>query len=173
MSNHSRQARKAAAAAFAALVIPCAIPVSAATPASVAAPPDTQVVASLTASGVQVYACEFDASHRLGWVFKSPLATLYDARGQESVHHSAGPQWQAPDGSTIVGHVLSQAPSQTAGSIPQLLLETKSTAGSGALSAVRYVQRLDTMGGVAPTEDCATEHELGRSPYVARYVFLK
>ncbi|RDK00818.1 DUF3455 domain-containing protein [Paraburkholderia lacunae] len=173
MSNHSRQARKAATATFTALVISCAMPVGAAPLASVAAPPDTQVVASLIASGVQVYSCEFDASHQLGWVFKSPLATLYDARGQEAVHHSAGPQWQALDGSTIVGHVLAQAPSQTAGSIPQLLLETRSTAGSGELSVVRYVQRLDTEGGAAPAASCTTEHELGRSPYVARYVFLK
>lgn len=173
MSNQKRQVRKAAISALTSLLIACAIPVSAATLTSVAAPPDTQVVTSLIASGVQVYSCEFDASHQLGWVFKSPLATLYDARGQEAVHHSAGPQWQALDGSTIVGHVLAQAPSQAAGSIPQLLLETRSTAGSGELSAVRYVQRLDTEGGVAPAESCRTEHELGRSPYIARYVFLK
>lgn len=175
MSNFSRKARKAVAAALAGLVIPFTftIPAGAATQPSVAAPPHTQVVASLTALGVQVYACEFDASHRLEWVFKSPSATLYDARGRESVHHSAGPQWQASDGSTIVGHVVSQAPSDTAGSIPQLLLEAKSTAGSGALSAVHYVQRLDTVGGAAPTEICTAEHELDRSPYAARYVFLK
>lgn len=173
MSNHSGQGRKATTAALAGLAILFAIPAGAATPASVAAPPDTRVVASMTASGVQVYQCEFDASHRLGWAFKSPLATLYDARGQESAHHSAGPKWQAPDGSTIAGRVLSQAPSQTTGSIPQLLLETRSTASSGALSAVRYVQRLDTVGGVAPTEKCTTEHESGRSPYLARYVFLQ
>jgi hypothetical protein len=173
MSSRSQHVRKAATSVFSALVLSCANSAGAATLVSVAAPSDTQVVTSLIASGVQVYSCEFDRSHQLGWVFTSPLAALYDARGQEAVHHSAGPQWQAADGSTIVGHVIAQAPSQTAGSIPQLLLETKSTAGSGRLSAVRYVQRLETKGGVAPAERCTTEHELGRSPYIARYVFLK
>jgi len=52
MSNHSGQGRKATTAALAGLAILFAIPPGAATPASVAAPPDTRVVASMTASGV-------------------------------------------------------------------------------------------------------------------------
>jgi hypothetical protein len=173
MPSQSGQARKAATAALVGLAVLFAVSAGAATPASVAAPPDTQVIESTTATGVQVYTCEFDASHTLGWVFKNPLARLYDGHGQESVHHFAGPSWQARDGSTIVGHVLSQVASDTPGSIPQLLLDVKSTAGNGALSDVRYVQRLDTVGGAAPAESCTTEHATGESPYFARYVFLK
>jgi hypothetical protein len=161
---------RTAIAAFAALA---AFPTFAATPAQVAAPAGAQVVASMIATGVQIYTCELDTSHQLHWVFKSPLATLFDANGQESVHHSAGPKWQAQDGSMIIGHMHAQTPSDTPNSIPQLLLDTKSTAGSGILSSVRYVQRLETAGGTAPTAPCTSEHEIGKSPYFARYVFLK
>jgi hypothetical protein len=136
-------------------------------------PPQAERVMTLAASGVQNYSCEFDAQHRLGWVFKSPLATLYDASGHAAVRHGAGPSWEAEDGSRIIGHVIAQQPSETRASIPQLLLETHSTSGSGALSAVRYVQRVHTVGGLAPTAACSTEHETGSSPYLADYVFYR
>lgn len=136
-------------------------------------PQQAERVMTLTASGVQVYSCEPDAQHRLGWVFKSPQATLFDASGQAVVQHGAGPSWQAGDGSRIVGHVLAQKPSETKGSIPQLLLETHSTAASGTLSSVRYVQRLNTVGGSMPEAPCATEHQIGKSPYLANYVFYR
>jgi hypothetical protein len=145
----------------------------AATPATIAAPADAQVVETLAATGVQVYSCEYDDAHHLAWVFRSPLATLYDANGQAAVHHAAGPSWQADDGSRITGHVLAQSPSQTADSIPQLLLETKNAGGAGVLAQVRYVQRIDTAGGTAPTQPCTSEHQRGESPYFAHYVFLK
>jgi hypothetical protein len=128
---------------------------------------------TLAATGVQVYSCEFDASHRLAWTFKHPDATLYDASGRPLVHHDAGPSWEAGDHSRIVGRAVAQAASQTPGSIPQLLLEAKSTGPDGMLSGVRYVQRLDTVGGAAPAGDCQAEHQMGESPYFAHYTFLK
>nr|WP_268959102.1 DUF3455 domain-containing protein [Paraburkholderia solitsugae] len=142
-------------------------------PSASIAPPQAERVMTLTASGVQNYSCEFDAQHRLGWVFKSPLATLYDASGHAAVRHGAGPSWEAEDGSRIIGRVIAQRPSETPASIPQLLLEAHSASGSGALSAVRYVQRVHTVGGLAPTAPCLTEHESGSSPYLADYVFYR
>jgi hypothetical protein len=136
-------------------------------------PPQAERVMTLVASGVQTYSCEFDAQHHLGWVFRSPHATLFDARGHAAVWHVAGPSWGAEDGSRIVGRVLAQRPSETLASIPQLLLETHSTAGIGTLSVVRYVQRVHTVGGLMPTAPCLTEHEIGSSPYFADYVFYR
>ena len=148
--------------------------VKAALPATAfAMPSDAEVVATTIASGVQIYTCEFDDSHRLGWVFKSPLATLYDNDGQVAFHHAEGPSWQAADGSKIVGSVLSKVPSATPDSIPQLLLQTKNVAGSGILAGIRYVQRVDTVGGLAPAKGCTGEHQIGQSPYLARYIFLR
>lgn len=136
-------------------------------------PPQSEQVLAATASGVQVYSCEYDAQHHLMWIFKSPLATLYDPSGQAVIKHAAGPSWQADDGSRIVGHVLAQTPSNTTGSIPQLLLETHSTGTSGTLSGVRFVQRINTVGGLMPAGACTSEHQTGSSPYIANYVFYK
>ena len=168
--------RKVSQASFASIAVSllaaCATP-PASPPSASIDPPQAERVMTLAASGVQNYSCEFDAQHQLGWVFKSPLATRYDTSGHATVRHGAGPSWETEDGSRIVGHVLAQQPSETRASIPQLLLETHSTAGSGPLSAVRYVQRLHTVGGLAPTAPCATEHETGSSPYLADYVFYR
>jgi hypothetical protein len=136
-------------------------------------PPDAQVVLSATASGVQIYSCEYGANHTLGWVFKSPRATLFDAAGSAVIEHSAGPSWEARDGSRIVGHVLAQMPSETPDGVPQLLLEAHSMGKSGMLSDVRYVQRTRTAGGAAPTAPCTVEHAAGSSPYIATYIFSR
>jgi Protein of unknown function (DUF3455) len=116
---------------------------------------------------------DIDTQHRLGWVFKSPQAILFDTSGHAAVRHSAGPSWEAEDGSRIQGRVLAQQPSTTPASIPQLLLETHVTAGNGTLSAIRYVQRVHTVGGLAPSAPCSAEHETGNSPYLADYVFYR
>jgi len=136
-------------------------------------PPQAEQVMSTTASGVQVYSCEYDAQHHLAWIFKSPLATLYDPSGQPVIRHAAGPSWQADDGSRVVGHVLAQTPSITTESIPQLLLETHSAGANGTLSGIRYVQRINTVGGLMPAAACTSEHQTGSSPYLANYVFYK
>jgi hypothetical protein len=150
----------------------CAMAPSSASSSSIDSPQAERVM-TLVASGVQTYACEFDAQHRLEWVFKSPQATLFDASGHAAVQHGAGPSWEAEDGSRIVGHTIAQLPSETEASVPQLLLETHSTAGGGVLSAVRYVQRVKTIGGLMPAAPCSTEHEAGSSPYLAEYVFYR
>jgi hypothetical protein len=136
-------------------------------------PPDARAFLSATASGVQIYSCEYGANHTLGWVFRSPRATLFDSSGTAVIEHSAGPSWEARDGSRIVGHVLAQMPSETPNGVPQLLLETHSTGPMGMLSEVRYVQRTKTAGGVVPAAPCIVEHAVGNSPYIATYIFFK
>jgi hypothetical protein len=136
-------------------------------------PPDAHASFSARATGVQIYACEYDASHTLGWVFRQPRATLFDEHGIAVIEHSAGPSWQADDGSRIEGSVLAQTPSDAPDSVPQLLLRARSTGGQGRLSSVRYVQRVNTVGGVKPAAPCTVEHESGSSPYIATYVFYQ
>jgi hypothetical protein len=136
-------------------------------------PPDAQTQFSARASGVQIYACEYDAHHALGWVFKQPSATLFDEHGLAIIEHSAGPSWEARDGSRIQGSVIAQTASDTPDSVPQLLLRARSTAAQGLLSTVRYVQRVQTVGGLKPSAPCTVEHASGSSPYIATYVFYQ
>jgi hypothetical protein len=136
-------------------------------------PPDAQAVLSTTAAGVQIYSCEYDANHALGWKFVRPSATLYDAHGAAVIQHGAGPSWQANDGTRIVGSVIAQLPSDTPGSVPQLLLAAKSTGARGELGDVRYVRRSQTVGGAMPAAACDVEHAQGSSPYLATYTFYR
>jgi len=129
-------------------------------------------VLSTTATGVQIYSCEYDADHRLAWAFQRPEAMLFDGSGTLVVQHGAGPSWEALDGSRVTGKKRAEAPSVSPASIPQLLLAT-TPAATGTLAGVRFVQRLDTSGGMPPAAACTTEHAVGRFPYFARYVFLK
>ncbi len=135
--------------------------------------PGAQKILSTTASGVQIYTCEYGADHTLGWTFQQPRAKLYDAHGAAVIEHAAGPSWAAPDGSRIEGKVVAQQPSATPGSVPQLLLQTHSTGAPGLLAPVRYVQRINTVGGAKPPAPCTSEHESGSSPYLATYVFYQ
>ena len=59
------------------------------------------------------------------------------------------------------------------GSIPWLLLKAKSNDGAGKLSAVRYITRTDTSGGVAPASGCDAGHAGAEAPvqYLATYDF--
>ncbi|MDF3085722.1 DUF3455 domain-containing protein [Burkholderia sola] len=140
--------------------------------AGLTAPAPATPVLATTASGLQVYTCEYDAEHRLAWTFQHPEALLFDAGGTLVVRHGAGPSWEALDGSRITGKKLAEVPSASPASIPQLLLAA-TPAATGTLAGVRFVQRLDTAGGTPPAATCTTEHAVGRFPYFARYVFLK
>ncbi|AOI87515.1 DUF3455 domain-containing protein [Burkholderia pseudomultivorans] len=172
MPTHSPQRNTLPAAVACLALAVCSVSAQADEAASLAPPQSAAPVLSTTATGVQIYTCEYDAGHRLTWVFQRPEASLYDAGGTLVVRHGAGPSWEALDGSRITGRKLAEAPGARAGSIPQLLLAA-TPAATGTLAGVRFVQRLDTAGGMPPEASCSTEHAVGRFPYFARYVFLK
>jgi hypothetical protein len=129
----------------------------------------------LGARGVQIYVCEAkpDDATAFVWTFKAPEAELLNGRGGVVGTHFAGPTWQGQDGSSVVGAVLERADAPNSGAIPWLLLEAKEHAGSGAFATITHVQRLDTVGGVAPTEGCDEAHDGAevRVSYVATYAF--
>jgi hypothetical protein len=144
-------------------------------PASLAPPASSILLFELAARGEQIYACEADPDDASAyvWTFTAPQAELLNARGEVVGNHFAGPTWQGQDGSAVVGAVLERADAPEAGAIPWLLLEAKSHEGSGAFSTITHVQRLNTVGGVAPAEGCdeAHEGEEARVLYEATYAF--
>ena len=144
-------------------------------PANLAPPAGSVLLFELGARGVQIYACEADPDDAtaFAWTFKAPEAELLNGRGEVVGSHFAGPTWQGHDGSAVVGAVLDRADSPDAGSIPWLLLEAKEHAGSGVFSTITHIQRLDTVGGAAPTEGCDADHagDEVREPYEATYAF--
>jgi hypothetical protein len=126
------------------------------------------------ASGVQIYECKAGAQDatKLDWALVAPEAQLYKIDGSVLGKHYAGPTWEAIDGSKAVGELRARADAPDPNAIPWLLLAAKSTSGSGVLSRVKNVQRLDTNGGKAPAGCSAAERgRTLRVPYSAVYVF--
>jgi hypothetical protein len=149
---------------------------AAAIPDTLEPPADSVLLFTLGARGDQIYVCEADPDDATAfvWTFKAPEAELLNERGEVVGSHFAGPTWQGQDGSAIIGAVLERANAPNVGAIPWLLLEAKDHAGSGAFSTITHIQRLDTVGGVAPTEGCDEAHagEEARAPYEATYAFF-
>ena len=112
------------------------------------ATPGETLVATIHAEGAQVYECKADASGKLSWQFREPIATLL-VDGKTVGRHYAGPNWELADGSAVVGKVAGRAPGATAKDIPLLKLEVTSQRGTGRLTGVTTIQRLNTKGGVA------------------------
>ena len=156
---------------------PASIPVPADVPSALQAPAGQEPFLQVRAVGVQVYECaaKADAPGGWAWQFRGPEATLADAAGQSVGRHFAGPSWASNDGATIVGQVSASAPAQERGAIPWLLLAVKSREGQGLLTQAASVQRLDTVGGVAPSSACgaANSKQVERVGYTATYVFWR
>ena len=108
------------------------------------------------------------------WAFLAPVATLSNAKGQVVGKYFAGPTWQANDGSQVTGKQLAVSPA-TAGNIPLQLVQANPATGEGAMKGVSFIQRLKTVGGVAPALPCGAEQAGQKQvvPYRADYAFYK
>jgi hypothetical protein len=147
-----------------------------AVPDNLKAPAGEQPILKVEAKGVQIYTCTASATNANGfeWTLKAPEAELFDAQGVKVGKHYAGPTWEALDGSKVVGEAKQRADAPGGKGIPWLLLKAKESSGNGLLSKVTNVQRVDTVGGLAPAAtDCnqtKKDNEV-RVAYSANYYF--
>lgn len=153
-------------------------PSASAIPEALQAPAGQRLLEIVAARGVQIYECRAKADSATGteWAFVAPEAELLDARGQPVGKHYAGPHWEATDGSRVKGSVKAKADAPQSGAIPWLLLSTQAAGPAGRYAGITSIQRIHTVGGVAPAAACAA-NELGRQakvPYTADYrLFVK
>jgi hypothetical protein len=146
-------------------------------PASIAAPSGNKLAFTLRGSGVQNYECRAKAEAAGGydWVFVAPEAALYDKSDALVGRHYGGPTWEYGDDSKVTGKVVADSPAPAAGNIPWLLLQGTPAARGGVLAGVTYVQRVNTNGGVSPSDACsaATAGTKKGVRYSADYLFYK
>jgi hypothetical protein len=132
-------------------------------------PPGNKVAFHVYALGVQVYRW-----NGTSWGFVEPVANLFaddNYRGKVGTHY-AGPTWESNSGSKVVAsRVAACTPDPTA--IPWLLLQTVSNDGPGIFSSVTYVQRVNTMGGLAPTAPGPYVGAEAKVPYTTEYYFYR
>ena len=136
---------------------------------------DESLAMIVSAKGVQIYECRAkkDQSGDYEWAFVAPEADLFDAAGMRIGRHYAGPHWESNDGSKIVGAVKENAAAPVPDAIPWLLLTAKSVGADGSFSKITSVQRVSTVGGVAPKTGCsqAAAGTRARVNYTADYYF--
>jgi len=126
-----------------------------------------EVAFHVYAIGVQIYQWNGTA-----WVFVAPAAQLYaDAgyKGQVGIHY-AGPTWESNSRSKVVGRRL-QGCTPDRNSIPWLLLAAVTTNGPGVLNDITFVQRVNTVGGIAPSTPGSAVGQTAQVPYTAEYFF--
>jgi Protein of unknown function (DUF3455) len=123
------------------------------------------------ATGVQIYRWNGTA-----WDFVEPAAGLFaDANyhGKIGIHYR-GPTWESNSGSIVVAaRVAGTGCSPDPNAIAWLLLKKVSTDGPGIFSNVTFIQRVNTTGGLPPTNAGSTVGQLAEVPYTAEYYFYR
>jgi len=138
-------------------------------PENLKVPDGNRLTGVYSAAGVQTYTCTDGA-----WKLLEPAATLWaknDPSRRPVALHSRGPVWVSTvDGSAVNAAAVATSPKT--GTIPELLLQSTATRGTGVFADVSYIQRLNTGGGVAPTTACTGTDQVS-VPYTATYTFYK
>jgi len=161
-------------------------------------PNELQVAAEYTpylaahAIGTQGYVC-VAVGTTFSWTFFGPQATLFDEESQQIMTHFLSPTpysqlpnptWQHSRDSSAVWAQMIKSSSDPAfvapGAIPWLLLDAV-VVGDGPtwgdkLTPTRFIQRVNTVGGKAPSTGCATQTDTMKRalvPYEADYFFYK
>ena len=132
-------------------------------------PAGNKVAFHVYADGVQIYRW-----NGTSWSFVAPDARLFANAGEDGVVgiHYAGPTWESNSGSKVVGTVLERCtPDPSA--IPWLLLKAVSNEGPGIFHRVTFIQRVNTVGGIAPTDAGDFVGEVVKVPYTAEYYFYR
>jgi hypothetical protein len=167
-------------------------PVPPQVPEAIQVPPGYKPFLAGHAIGTQGYVCvAVGATYR--WTFFGPQATLFNGESEQILTHFLNPtpfsllpnpSWRhSRDSSIVWGQAIrsSSDPSFVmAGAIPWLLLEAAvvgdGPTGGDKLLVTRFIQRVNTVDGKAPSTGCAAPADIGKRalvPYEADYFFYK
>jgi Protein of unknown function (DUF3455) len=153
-------------------------------PPALQVPTGNRVFLEGAAMGTQDYIC-LPSGTSTAWTFFGPQATLFNEHDEQIITHFLSPNpfengtprvtWQdSEDTSKIWGLTIASVVVESA--IPWLLVQVvgaeNGPTGGDTLSETTYVQRLNTVGGVAPSTSC-TVGMIALVPYSADYFFYK
>lgn len=128
----------------------------------------SELTLRLYATGVQIYRW-----NGTSWSFEGPSAVLSaDPGGRSTVgSHYSGPTWESRSGGKLVGTVLERC-TPDPNAIPWLSLAAVSQ-GAGPFKRINFIQRVNTVGGNAPSSAGSFVGEEARVAYQAVYLFWK
>lgn len=140
---------------------------------SIAAPAGNKLSFHVYATGVQIYRWN---GITMKWDFVALMAGLFAEENffGEVGKHSAGPVWESKSGSLVEARrVAGTGCTVDPTAVDWLLLSKHRTAGSGIFASVTFIQRVNTTGGLAPSEPGETDGEVKEVPYTAEYYFYR
>lgn len=125
------------------------------------------------AKGVQIYKWNVVTQT---WDLVAPQAGLFAEDGYhgEIGTHYVGPTWESKSGSKVEARRVAGTgctPDSTA--IAWLLLKQIRTEGPGIFGKVTFIQRVNTVGGLAPSTPGVFDGEIKQSAYTAEYYFYR
>ncbi len=144
-------------------------------PAAIAVPAGNKMTLLTVGKGELTYECraKADMKDAFEWVLAGPEAILYGSNNYAIGTYYKGPTWESKDGSKVTGKQVAVSPNP--GAIALQLVKANPSTGSGVMTDVTYIQRLNTVAGLPPTAPCAA-NSLGAKQkvgYQADYVFYK
>jgi hypothetical protein len=154
------------------VLLPAVVCADVSIPAQIKPPSGNNPVLTVHAKGDQIYQCSLNGGV-YSWLLQAPDAKLFDAQGQVVGNHYSGPVWEYKEGSRVVGRVLNKIEIAPGSSISWLLVEVVSHKGNGLFADVKFINRINTNGGLPPLSGCDSNH-LGaerRVAYTADYIF--
>ena len=140
---------------------------------SIRVPEGNKLTFHAYAKGVQIYKWNLTTQK---WDLLAPQAALFAEENYfgEIGSHYAGPRWESKSGSIVEGRrVLGTGCTPDPTAVAWILLSKFTTEGSGIFSKVTYIQRVNTTGGLAPSEPGLIDGETKQIPYTAEYYFYK
>lgn len=141
-------------------------------PEQIKAPAGHEPLLTVHAKGDQIYQCAVSKGE-YSWAIQAPDAKLFDDQGQIVGNHSAGPLWEYKEGGRVVGKIVKKLAVNPEVAISWLLVEVVKNNHKGLLAGVKFINRVNTNGGLPPVLGCDANHLGGerRVAYTADYIF--
>jgi hypothetical protein len=135
---------------------------------------DSSSFVASVVNGEQIYACTKQADGTFAFTQHNVRARLQGGIQHSFVKDDAGPpQWVARDRSAVTGTLVSKTPNGAANIAELDLNLTQEGASTGQFANAVEVERLNTVGGVAPTGTCDPKKQpIANVPYQADYLFI-
>jgi len=167
-------------------------------PPEIRAPAGNEVFFVGRGVGTQNYVClpcdpsRPDCASGVAFSLFTPQATLFNDQGEQVTTHFFSPNpfegdvvratWQhSQDTSSVWGQVIGTSSDPrfvTPGAIPWLLIKVVGAqagpTGGSKLTRTTFIQRLNTVGGAAPSKGCSSPADIGAKafvPYTSDYFF--
>lgn len=137
---------------------------------------DEEVVFVLSGNGVNLFQCKarINEPNAYSWFFVAPEVTLYEGTRAAGRHTAVGQFDWDNDRTSVVGMLRATQPAGP-DNLPWAAMRAVPTGAGGMFAGATTIQRVNTVGGVAPAAGCGAANVGGetRVNYSADFYFYR